>query len=58
MLLAAPIYFEKMMGIEGISYGVCFHVAELATGQETALALTADSMLYKLDMQDAQESNC
>ena len=34
-----------------------FFVANLATGQETALALTADSMLYKLDKHDKKEKS-
>ena len=27
-------------------------------GKETVLAMTADSMLYKLDKQDTKESGC
>ena len=31
---------------------------ELASGQETVLVLTVDSMLSELDKQDMKESNC
>jgi hypothetical protein len=38
-----------MMGIKESPYGFCFMCGKLATGQETALASTADSMLSELD---------
>ena len=43
---------EKMMSIEETSYQVYSQWQKLTTGQEAALALTADSMLSKLDKQD------
>ena len=36
---------------------LCVCAAKLATGQETALASTADSMLTKLDRQDTKEDD-
>jgi hypothetical protein len=41
-----------MMNIEEPPYGVCYKCGKLATGQETALASTADNMLSKMDKQD------
>jgi hypothetical protein len=47
LLLAALHSTSKKM--EKLSYGVCFYVAELAIGQNTALA--ADRMPSKQDME-------
>ncbi|KAL6082355.1 hypothetical protein STEG23_021510, partial [Scotinomys teguina] len=52
LLLAAPIYLLKED--DGIHMEFALIVAKLATGPETALASTADSMLSKLDKQDTK----
>ena len=36
---------KKIVGIKAFPYGVCFKCGKLTTGQETALAASADSML-------------
>ncbi|KAL6084445.1 hypothetical protein STEG23_024432, partial [Scotinomys teguina] len=46
---------DRMMGIEKPPYGVYCLCGNLTTGQENALALTADCMLSKLDKQDTKE---
>lgn len=42
----------KIMGIKEIPYGLYFLCGKVSLGQECGLALTADSMLSKLDKQD------
>ena len=49
---------ENMMGIKKLHMEYTFFEAKDSTGQETALSLTADTMLSKLDKQDTKESNC
>lgn len=50
---APPFYFIEDDEHREPLYGVCFKCGKQATGQETALASAADSMLSKLDQQDA-----
>ncbi|KAL6067534.1 hypothetical protein STEG23_026319 [Scotinomys teguina] len=59
LLLAAPIYFIKGWQASKILHTVfAFILTKLATGQETALPLAADSMLSQLSKQDTEESDC
>lgn len=53
---APPFYFIEDDEHREPLYGVCFKCGKQATGQETALASAADSMLSKLDQQDAGKS--
>ena len=55
MLLAAPIYFKRLMGIKEASYGVCHPFAQKK--KNPALSGLLDVMLYELDMQDPQRND-
>jgi hypothetical protein len=46
-LLAAPHSTSKKMNIEEPPYGICFKTWQVATGQETVLVTTEDSILFK-----------
>ena len=46
------------MGIKEPHMDFGFIVAKSATGKDTALAATADSVLSKLDKQGTKESDC
>ena len=45
LLLAAPVYFQRKMGIEEAPYGICCHL-----GKKLLLPELFDVMLYELDM--------
>ena len=59
MLLAAPITSKRMMGIEETHYGVCLQCGKAShLIKKLLLPGLPGCILYKLDMQDLQESDC
>ena len=54
-----PITSERLMGTEETCYGICFQCDKVShLGKKLFLPGLLDGMLYKLNMQDPQKSDC
>ena len=50
---------KRVMGIKEPLHGFCFYCGKVSHfGQKAVLALTADSIVFKLDKQDTKENDC